>query len=280
MNKSIALEQLENQIRERYDGLSKRLKQVAKYILDNTNSVVFDTVATIAERADVPPSTLIRFANAFGFSGFNEMKQVFRDNLLEETMNYPDRIRLLEQADIDISELDIPSHILNSFIQSNTLALKQLNLHTKVEQLQQAVNLLDAANTIFILGLKRSFSIANYLNYTLQHLGCRSFLIDGVAAMFKEQLNMIHPNDVVVAISFSPYAEETLKIVESISRNGIKHIAITDSQISPLVSFSDVAFIIKEAQVSGFRSQCATMTLAQTLAISLGVKRSHQEEIQ
>ncbi|AWX16298.1 Fe-S cluster assembly protein HesB [Mergibacter septicus] len=278
MNKSIALEQLENQIRERYDGLTKRLKQVAKYILDNTNSVVFDTVATIAERADVPPSTLIRFANAFGFSGFNEMKQVFRDNLLEETMNYPDRIRLLDQADIDISELDMPSHILNSFVQSNTLALKQLNLHTKVEQLQQAVNLLDAANTIFILGLKRSFSIANYLNYTLQHLGCRSFLIDGVAAMFEEQLNMIRPNDVIVAISFSPYAEETLKIVEATSRNGIKHIAITDSQISPLVSFSDVAFIIKEAQVSGFRSQCATMTLAQTLAISLGVKRSHQVE--
>ncbi len=65
---------LQDDIRSRYDSLSKRLKQVAQYILDNSNSVAFDTVASIAQHADVPPSTLIRFANAFGFSGFNEMK--------------------------------------------------------------------------------------------------------------------------------------------------------------------------------------------------------------
>ena len=87
MNKSLELEQLESQIRDRYESLSKRLKQVAKYILDNSNSIVFDTVAVIAERADVPPSTLIRFANAFGYSGFNEMKQIFRENWMEETVN-------------------------------------------------------------------------------------------------------------------------------------------------------------------------------------------------
>lgn len=81
---------LQDEIRRRYDTLSKRLKQVARYILDNSNSVAFDTVASIAQQADVPPSTLIRFANAFGFSGFNEMKQMFKQHLMEETANYPD----------------------------------------------------------------------------------------------------------------------------------------------------------------------------------------------
>ncbi len=28
------------------------------------------------------------FANAFGFSGFNEMKQMFKQHLMEETANY------------------------------------------------------------------------------------------------------------------------------------------------------------------------------------------------
>ena len=53
------------------------------------------------------------------------------------------------------------------------------------------------------------------------------------------------------------------------AQKGVKQIAITDSQISPLVTFSDVSFIIKEAQIKGFRSQCSTMTLAQTLVIAL-----------
>ena len=32
---------LQKQIRERYDSLSKRLKQVARYILDNSNNIAF-----------------------------------------------------------------------------------------------------------------------------------------------------------------------------------------------------------------------------------------------
>ena len=84
-NNPTQLSLLQDDIRRRYETLSKRLKQVARYILDNSNSIAFDTVASIAQQADVPPSTLIRFANAFGFSGFNEMKQVFRQHLMEET---------------------------------------------------------------------------------------------------------------------------------------------------------------------------------------------------
>lgn len=55
MPMATSLRELQEQIRERYDSLSKRLQQVAHYVLDNTNSIAFDTVAVIAERADVPP---------------------------------------------------------------------------------------------------------------------------------------------------------------------------------------------------------------------------------
>lgn len=55
MQTNSQLVQLQNEIRARYDNLSKRLKQVAQYVLDNSNSVVFDTVATISQRANVPP---------------------------------------------------------------------------------------------------------------------------------------------------------------------------------------------------------------------------------
>jgi DNA-binding MurR/RpiR family transcriptional regulator len=273
MNKSLELEQLESQIRDRYESLSKRLKQVAKYILDNSNSIVFDTVAVIAERADVPPSTLIRFANAFGYSGFNEMKQIFRENLMEETVNYSERAMLFDKIDPENATQGAPNEILNVFAQANNQALLQLANQTSREQLESAVEMLHSANNIFIIGLKRSFSVASYLNYALHHLNCHSYIIDGLGGMFEEQLNLIKPGDVVVAISFSPYAKETLNIMNAVAKNSVKQISITDSQISPLVGFSDVSFIVKEAQVSGFRSQCATMTLVQTLAISLAFKR-------
>jgi DNA-binding MurR/RpiR family transcriptional regulator len=110
MTTATSLNELQQQIRDRYDSLSKRLQQVSRYVLDNTNSVAFDTVAVIAERADVPPSTLIRFANAFDFTGFNEMKQLFRMNLVEETASYSDRARLfreMENETVPETPLDI-----------------------------------------------------------------------------------------------------------------------------------------------------------------------------
>ncbi len=273
MQENSQLVRLQNEIRTRYDSLSKRLKQVAQYVLDNHNSVVFDTVATISERAGVPPSTLIRFANAFGFSGFNEMKQIFRENLMEETASYTERLQLFRQLEPSQDQQESAVDILNIFAQANHQALQQLANQTSAEQLQTAVEILNQANNIFIVGLKRSFSIACYLDYALHHLDCRSFVINGLGGMFDEQLSQVKSGDVVVAISFSPYAKETLEIMNTTSQRGIRQIAITDSLISPLIAFSDVSFVIKEAQVRGFRSQCATMTLVQTLAIALAMAK-------
>ncbi len=272
MKETSQLTNLQDEIRQRYDSLSKRLKQVAQYVLDNNNSIVFDTVATIAERADVPPSTLIRFANAFGFAGFNEMKQIFRENLMEETSNYTERLQLSRRLD-EHEQQETSGDILSIFAQANSQALQKLAAQTSEAQLKQAVDILNNANNIFIIGLKRSFSIACYLDYALHHLDCRSFVINGLGGMFDEQLSQVKKGDAVVAISFSPYAQETLNIMNITAQKGIKQIAITDSQISPLLAFSDVSFVIKEAQVKGFRSQCASMTLVQTLAIALGLER-------
>ncbi|WP_300002736.1 MurR/RpiR family transcriptional regulator [uncultured Cedecea sp.] len=268
MTTATNLSELQQQIRYRYDDLSKRLQQVSRYVLDNTNSVAFDTVAIIAERAGVPPSTLIRFANAFNFSGFNEMKQLFRMNLVEETASYTDRARLFREMESEEIP-ETPFDILQEFARSNGLALQQLAARTKPEMLEQAVELLAQAETIYVVGLRRSFSVAAYLSYALSHLECRPVLLDGMGGMFREQVSRITERDILVSISFSPYAEETVMISEIAANAGAKQIVITDSQISPLAVLSDLCFVVKEAQVDAFRSQSATLCLVQSLMIAL-----------
>ncbi|MCG7588591.1 MurR/RpiR family transcriptional regulator [Photobacterium sp. OFAV2-7] len=278
MSAATNLTELQDQIRSRYGDLSKRLQQVAEYVLDNTNSIAFDTVAVIAKQADVPPSTLIRFANAFGFTGFNEMKQLFRRNLVEETASYTDRARLFKELEGDHTPPERPEDILQEFARANAQAMQQLATQTSPEKLQQAVDILANADNIYLIGLRRSFSVASYLTYALRHLERRAFLIDGLGGMFKEQLSMIGPNDAVISISFTPYAQETVELSEIVSQVGAKQIVMTDSQISPLASFSDVCFIVKEAQVDAFRSQSASLCLAQTLAVSLAYKQGETKD--
>jgi DNA-binding MurR/RpiR family transcriptional regulator len=57
--------------------LSKCLKQIASYALDNPSEMALETIASVAPRAGVQPSSLIRFAKVFGFSGGSEMQRVF-----------------------------------------------------------------------------------------------------------------------------------------------------------------------------------------------------------
>ncbi len=272
MTTTSELSALQDEIRNQYDQLSKRLKQVARYVLDNSNSIPFDTIASIAEKASVPPSTLIRFANAFGFDGFNEMKQVFRQNLMEDTVSYTERARLFRQTTgNDNSAPETPMEILNTFSMVNSLAIQQLPGQINEADLDKAVQLLVDANNIYVIGLRRSFSIAAYMTYALRHLERRAFLIDGLGGMFTEQLSMVQPDDVVIAISYSPYAQEVVDLVSLGAKSGAKQIAITDSLVSPLAAFSDICFVVREAQIDGFRSQVSSMCLSQTLMLSLAL---------
>jgi len=150
-------------------------------------------------------------------------------------------------------------------------------MQTSFEQLDRAVELLNNAENIYVIGLRRSFSVACYFTYALRHLERRAFLIDRLGGMFTEQLSMVKPNDVVIAISYSLYAQEGLELVELGAKHGAQQIAITDSQVSPLAAFNDVCFVVRKALLDGFRSQVASMCLAQTLAVSLALNNAKKE---
>ena len=55
-------EEFRARLLEDYDGLSKRLKQIARYVLDEPNELALETLAVIAKRCGVQPSAIVRFA--------------------------------------------------------------------------------------------------------------------------------------------------------------------------------------------------------------------------
>ena len=62
-------DELARAIADAYPTLPNRLQGLARYALDNPDAMALATVAEIARDADVPPSAVIRFANAMGYDG-------------------------------------------------------------------------------------------------------------------------------------------------------------------------------------------------------------------
>jgi DNA-binding MurR/RpiR family transcriptional regulator len=150
---------------------------------------------------------------------------------------------------------------MREFADSNILALEHLKDSVRKADLERAIDLIRAANTVYIVGLRRSFPVASYLAYALRHVDKHAYLLDGVAGMLTEQAGMLNSKDLLVAISFNPYAPEKARII-----------AITDSRLSPIAGPADLCFEIKDAEVRQFRSLTASLCLAQSLVISYALE--------
>jgi DNA-binding MurR/RpiR family transcriptional regulator len=264
-----SLEALRGDIVRRYEDLSPRLQQVAKYVLENPSDMALQTLAVIAERCEVQPSTIVRFAKTFGYEGASDMQELFKDEMLTQapSPSYAERIRQFNRRAGAAGAL-APQDVMQEFADSNILALEHLKNSVRKADLERAVDLIRGTNAVYIVGLRRSFPVAAYLAYALRHVDKRAHLLDGVAGMLAEQSTMLTAKDLLIAISFHPYAPETVEIVNSTRQQKAKVIAITDSQLSPIASPADVVFEIKDAEVRQFRSLTASLCLAQTLVIS------------
>lgn len=255
------------ELANKHASLSKRLRQIAEYALENPNDMALETVSTIAERADVQPSSLIRFAKAFGYSGFSEMQRVFRARLLENKPDYKERIRsLAEEGGGDAGE----NGIIGDFVQGGIAALNHLNETLPRDLLDKAIQLLVDTDTIYLAGQRRSFPVAAYLSYALSKLGKRCILLDGTGGMFFEQAASMRRGDMLMAISFKSYSPEIVQLVQDTAERDIPVLSITDSPLSPLVPNATVCLEVEEVEVHSFRALNATMTLAIALVVGLG----------
>ncbi len=251
---------------ERYDGLSKRLKQVARYVLDEPNELALETLAVISQRSGVQPSAVVRFAQSFGFSGASQMQRLFRDGLLSANaaLGYGERVRRFSES---VSRTAAGDGLLSEFIDGNILALQNLNETVSETEIRAAVDLIGKAETIYVVGFRRAFPIAAYLAYSLQQLNKHVLFIDGIGGLARSQANTIDARDLLIAVSFRPYAAETIELVEIAASKRAKILSISDSRVSPIAKRASVALQVQDSEVRNFRSLAASMCLAQALAI-------------
>jgi DNA-binding MurR/RpiR family transcriptional regulator len=253
--------------------LSLGLQRIARYV-----DIALEKIQHIANMCDIQPSAVIRFAKHFGFNGFSDMQRIFRDGMtahISYQRNYKTRIRdLIDYSEKALSTREIAESYLEGSI-AEMQTLKDQLQHN--DDLQEAVRLLVDAPNFWVVGTNRSFPVASYLVYLLQHTEKPVHLVPGLGAMFSADLRALHSNDVMIAISFAPYGKETLNIVETARSKAVKIIAITDSILSPLNSLADVCLQVPESSVFGFRSLTNNMLIAQSMFVALAYQLEMQQ---
>jgi DNA-binding MurR/RpiR family transcriptional regulator len=248
--------------------LPRRLLQVADFALRHPEEMALGTAASIAERAQVQPSTVVRFAQALGYQGFSELQNVFRARIRDRWPEPPERLRRLQS-----SETDAPRGDLDGFIAAAQSSLGRLHEAMPAADIGRAARLLSRARMVYILGTRRSYPIVDYLGYAFATLGVPAVALDSMSGLARERAALADPADAMLAISFTPYAPATGELAGAAVRRGVPLVAITDSPLAPLAQIARVMIEVVEADYAGFRSLAASFVVANALTAATAARR-------
>ncbi|MCC6197669.1 MAG: MurR/RpiR family transcriptional regulator [Burkholderiales bacterium] len=264
MADAVTYEQLAGRITEAYPDLPERLQGIARFALGHPDAMALSTVAEIARESGAPPSAVIRFANALGFSGFTELSRIYRERLVARSSTYRERIEQLRRTGGD------QGHVLPQLVDSSIRELERLREHLDPGNLRAAARVVRESDAVFLLAQRRAFPVASYLAYGLAQLEFRAFLLDSVGGMLRQQAGMLRPGNVLIAASFRSYAQEVIDAARAAHGKGATVVAITDQQVSPLARFAKVTLLVGDDPTVQFRSLVAPLCAAQALVMTLG----------
>ncbi len=268
LSASQRFEWLQGEIQRQFDTLSPHLQRIAEYALADPDRFALQTVAQTAGEIGVQPSSLVRFAKWFDFSGFTELQQVYRARLTETADKFRDQVNE-HRAALRESDAGDPKTMLNTFADSSILAINQMRHELAADKLRQAVNMLERARFIHVLGQRQAFPVAACLTQGLTKLGCRCQLLDTMAGMLPQQVASLGELDLLVVIGLSDYSRAQLETVPEAHRRGVPVLAISNSPSDPLARNSSLNLMVRDPQIHRVEPLAPYVVLAQTLLVAL-----------
>lgn len=252
-------------MQEYYPVMSKGQKLIAEYIMAHYEKAAFMTASRLGEQVGVSESTVVRFADLLGYDGYPALQKALRE-LIRNKLTTVQRIEMT-------SELNDPGTLLKTVLKSD-----MNNIRSTIEEIDEdvfnaVIDSMFAANTIYILGMRSSAPLAQFLGYYLSFILPNVRVVtSGVSDIF-EQLIRVSDKDVLIGISFPRYSSRTVEAVHFAKKRGAKIVAMTDSKLSPLTKWADHTLLARSDMASFVDSLVAPLSLINALIVAVGQRK-------
>ncbi|WP_321915971.1 MULTISPECIES: MurR/RpiR family transcriptional regulator [Paraburkholderia] len=255
-------EQFLRRIAQEFDGISGRLKLIAQSVDQHCEDLGHMGIRMFAQHCGVHPSAVVRFAHHFGFSGFSDMRALFRSTHVQD-------VSLASSDNEPDASGGEHRQLADEFLVRSIAGLENLRRTFDRPEFARAVIMLERTEIVWIVGANRAFPVAVHLEHALRLAGKRVGHLGAFESLTIDQARAVRAGDLIVAISVGPCAQEIAEIV----RYGLKQdagiIAITDSRLSQVGRAATVSLIVGGSVNSGFDFITAATSLVQCLCAAL-----------
>ena len=260
---------ISERIRAIYATLSKGQKKIANAVLNDYDKVAYLTAAKLGALVGVSESTVVRFADELGFEGYSQFQLAVQE-LVRIKLTPNQRIEITKQR---IGRGDVIDNVMESDINKIRRTLERLDRTAFIE----AVNSIISARTIYITGARSSEPIARHLSYNLSLIFDNvKFIVPTSSSEVFEQMYSINEEDVVIAFSFPRYSSKMINGVKFAKQKNAKVVVFTDSDVSPLVEFSDCLLIAQSDMASFMDSLVAPLSIINAIIIEITARREKE----
>lgn len=256
-------------LQSRMPEFSKGQRRLAQYILDFYDKAAFLTASRLGKAVGVSESTVVRFAVELGYDGYPSMQKAMQ----EMVVNRLTSVQRMEVANDRIGGQDVVYKVLQADMDRLRRSVEMVDRN----EFQAAVDAVLKAKRIYILGVRSTAPLANFLGYYLNYMFRNVHIVtaSGASEMF-EKIVGVGQEDVVIAYSFPRYSSTTLKGVQYCRSTGAKVIGFTDSRLSPLGQNCDHLLLSKSDMASLVDSLVAPMSLTNALIVALAARREKE----
>ena len=242
-----------------YPTLSKGHKRIASFIQEHYDKAAFMTASRLGDTVGVSESTVVRFATELGFEGYPELQKALQEMIRSKLTS----VQRMEVTSSRMGEDDILEKVLTSDVEMIRATLEQ----TSRTDFRQAVDAINVARKIYILGVRSSAALASFMAFYFNLVYDNVVLVDTASASeIFEQMFRIDERDVCIAISFPRYSKQTINALRFISD-------ITDSAYSPIASFAKHLLVARSDMASFVDSLVAPLSLVNALIVAATLSR-------
>ena len=227
-------------IKKRYIRLSKGQRKVAQFVMDNPNIIATQVASEVGRQAGVSESTVIRFCYAMDLSGYSELQQKIKDELIEKNGT--------NQATVKTRAYKKQNILCNEVMSKDVDGIIHIMQKIKEADFNKTVDILHNAQRIFILGVRNSAPAALAFYNNLSSYRNEVYLMSYKSERMAVDLTHMNENSVLFVVGVNEQLEDVIAVVELAKRKNIKVLAITDEVSCPLQEQADMLFAVRRGE--------------------------------
>jgi DNA-binding MurR/RpiR family transcriptional regulator len=227
---------------------------------DEPQLVALNNINTLAEVLDVSPASVSRIARMLGFGGFVQFQGLFKRHLTEPRNFYS------EQANKLVSDIGKGNEaLLQTLAKEASENIASSLAGIDAGAMSRASNWLATSARVHVVGYRQSAALASIMSYGLGMIRSQVQWIGSHGHGFSVGLSQVNRNDVVVLLGSAPYSRETILAARLSRQQRARLLAVTDTQLSPLAEWSDIAITAPTESQFYSNSFCAMVFLVESL---------------